>query len=129
MLCAPARGQRALSRIPGQLAWLASVNVDHIDLVIPLVLAGESDLTAVRGELRKQLKAWMGSQSAGWAGAIHRRQPKIPGIAEHQLLGMNVRIPQHSGGGLGRNCQKERQPKERNTDDLHQSLFQAGVGA
>ena len=62
---------------------------DDEDVQIPLVVTGEGDLLAVRGEDRITLQPDPGSQAAGVAaGAVHG--PQVAGVAERDLL---ARLP------------------------------------
>ncbi len=96
VVIAPARRQRSAGGVVGQLSRHPAARGHDVDLLVTVVLAGESDPLAVRRELRKQLLTRVCGQACRCA-ARARCHPQIAGVDEHDLVPVDVGKPQELG--------------------------------
>ena len=72
----------------------------HVDIQVPVVVGGESQLPAIRGEAGEGLLALGGGQALGHTAGLGH-QPDVVGVAEGNLGGGDRRIAHEPGIDLG----------------------------
>ena len=96
----PAPGQ-VRAGVPGQSSRLASLDRNHVDVGVAVVLAGEGHEGPVRRELGSALDALKAGQ-APRRSAVATDDPQVGGICEDDMLVADVRLTQKLGFGAER---------------------------
>ena len=92
-LSQPQRGASGPSQDRRLTARFAAGGWNHVNLLVAIVLARESDPLSVRREFSKHLDARVRSQPHCRTTA-RRRRPKIAGISEDHTVATNIRKAQ-----------------------------------
>src|SRR5579884_973161 len=89
----PARRKRAASRVKRELLGNAAGDGNHVNLLIAVVLTGESDPLAIGRELGEELDPGMGGESRR-EPAGGRGEPEIAAIRKDDPVSMDIRKAQ-----------------------------------
>src|SRR5205807_151887 len=106
VVVAPARRQRATSRIVCKLPRNAAGDGNDVNLLIAVVLAGEGNPLPVRREFGKKLDTRMRRQACGESTG-GGGQPQIAAVCEYDFIAMNVWKTQQLGLRLKRADQRQ----------------------
>ena len=108
--------------VPGQSSRLASLDRNHVDVGVAVVLAGEGHQGPVRRQLGSALDALKAGQPPR-GSAIATDDPQVGGIGEDDMLVADVRLTQQLGLGAERGAgASQGQPYGDEQADPHNAI-------